>query len=158
MLAASPKEVFFTSGATEGNRFVVDLLVEAARHANRPWRVVTTTLEHPSLYKPLRRAAERGLLELALLPIVDGAVVVDIDAVADVLRGADAVVVTAAHNETGLIIDTDALAGAIDVYAPGAVFAVDAAQYLGRRGAPPPRADIVVASAHKTRVSPGQRR
>jgi cysteine desulfurase len=149
MLGASPKDVFFTSGATEGNRFAVDLLVEAARHANRPWRVVTTTLEHPSLYKPLRRAAERGLLELAVLPIVDGAVVVAADAIADLLQGADAVVVTAAHNETGLIIDTDALARAIDVYAPGAVFAVDAAQYLGRRGAPTARADIVVASAHK---------
>jgi cysteine desulfurase len=149
MVGASPKEVFFTSGATEGNRFTVDLFVEAARAAGRPWRVVTTSLEHPSLAKPLRRAAERGLLELAVLPIEGGAVVVATDAIAHLLAGADAVVVTAAHNETGLIIDTAALARAIDVHAPGAVFAVDAAQYLGRRGTPPLRADIVVASAHK---------
>lgn len=149
MLGASAKEVFFTSGATEGNRFTVDLFIEAARAAGRPWRVVTTSLEHPSLSKPLRRAAERGLLDLVVLPIEGGAVVVDGDAIGPVLQGADAVVVTAAHNETGLIIDTAALARAIDVHAPGAVFAIDAAQYLGRRGPTSVRADIVVASAHK---------
>lgn len=146
MCRASPKEIFFTSGATEGNRFVVDLLVEAARAAGRPWRVVTSPLEHPSLHKPLQRSHGRGLLDVRHLPIIDGVLATTGADVAALLEDADALVVTAAHNETGLITDLDALLR----HCPAdAVVAVDAAQSMARRGAPPGRADIVVVSAHK---------
>lgn len=140
--AASSKEVFFTSGATEGNRLVVDMLLLQAEKKARPLVVVTTPLEHPSLQKPLQRAAARGLIELRLCDIVDERVVVD----AARVKGADAVVVTAAHNETGLVIDLDAVAAVVD---EGCIVVVDAAQSLGRIGAPPARVDAIVCSAHK---------
>lgn len=140
-LGGASKEVFFVSGATEGNRFVVDLLIEHASKIGRPLVVVASPLEHPSLHKPLTRAHARGELVVRSLPIRDSAVVVDaIDA------DADAVIVTAAHNETGLLIDLDTLAKALP---STCILAVDASQALGRLGPPPARADIVVASAHK---------
>lgn len=144
MCGASSREIFFTSGATEGNRFVVDSLVEAARAAGRPWRVVTSPLEHPSLHKPLARAAARGALDVVTLPVRDGAL--DLDGGAGDLGDADAVVVTAAHNETGLITGLERLLRHVG---PHTLVAVDAAQSLGRRGPPPARVDVVVASGHK---------
>lgn len=146
MLGASSKEVFFTSGATEGNRFVVDALIEAAAATGRPWHVVTSPVEHPSLHKPLQRARTRGLLAVTPLPVQDGHVVTTGPIVEGLLAAADAVVVTAAHNETGMVTDLD---GLLRLCPSAAIVAVDAAQSLGRRGPAPPRADIVVASGHK---------
>jgi cysteine desulfurase len=146
MLGASAKDVFFTSGATEGNRFVVDALIEAAAAAGRPWHVVTSPVEHPSLHKPLQRARTRGLLTVTPLPVQDGHVVTDGPLVAALIATADAVVVTAAHNETGMVTDLERF---LPLCPATALVAVDAAQSLGRRGPPPPQADIVVASAHK---------
>jgi cysteine desulfurase len=134
--AASSKEVFFTSGATEGNRLVVDMLLVQAEKKARPLVVVTTPLEHPSLQKPLLRAAARGTIELRLFDVVDERVVVD----AGRVKGADAVVVTAAHNETGLVIDLAAVAAVVD---EGCIVVVDASQSLGRIGAPPARVDAI---------------
>ena len=146
MLAASSKEVFFTSGATEGNRFVVDALVEAANAAGRPWHVVRSPVEHPSVHKPLLRAHARGQLVVTSLPVDDGVIATSGPHVASLLAGADAVVMTAAHNETGIVLDLEAL---LALCPPRAVVAVDAAQSMARRGPPPGRADIVVASGHK---------
>ncbi len=143
--AASSKDVFFTSGASESNRLMVDMLIEAGLRRQRPFVVVTTALEHPSVHRPLARAAERGQLVLRTLPIEQEAVVVD-DAVSSVLLDADALVVTAAHNETGLLIDVARLC---QLVRDEVVVVVDAAQSLGRTGAPPDRVDAVVCSAHK---------
>jgi cysteine desulfurase len=144
MVASSAKEVFFTSGATEGNRFVVDLIVEAARGAGRPWRVVTSPLEHPSLAKPLGRAAARGLLEVTMLPLREARA--DLEAAAADLADADAVIVTAAHNETGLLVPLESIVAHVR---DTTLVAVDAAQSMGRTGPPPTRADLVVTSGHK---------
>jgi cysteine desulfurase len=141
-LRTSAKDVFFTSGATEGNRLVVDMLVAAAEKRGRPLVVATSPLEHPSLAKPLAWHAARGAFTLRTLPVVDEGVVVDVD----VVRGADAVVVTGAHNETGVIVDVDAVCAAVD---EDAVVVVDVSQSLGRIGPPPARVDVAVCSAHK---------
>lgn len=142
MLGANAKEVFFTSGATEGNRFVSDALVELGLARGRPPIVVMSPLEHPSLHKGLSRAAARGSITLRILPVHAGAIVAD----ANVIAGADAVVVTAAHNETGAVTK---LEGIFAACADDTVVVVDAAQLVGRRGPVGARADIVVASAHK---------
>ena len=139
---AASKEVFFTSGASEGNRLIVDMLIEAGARRQRPFVVVTTALEHPSTHKPLQRAAARGQLVVRTLPLKDEVVVVDPAQLAD----ADAVVVTAAHNETGLLLDLAALGASLG---DDVILLVDAAQSLGRTQAPPDRVDGIVCSAHK---------
>lgn len=141
-VAASSKDVFFTSGATEGNRLIVDMLVEQGKKLGRPLVVVTTPLEHPSLQKSLARAAARGELVVKFLPIENEGVVVD----KGVFAGCDAVVVTAAHNESGVVVDVDGVCGVVE---DRVVVVVDAAQSLGRIGAPNARVDAVVCSAHK---------
>jgi cysteine desulfurase len=78
-----------------------------------------------------------------VLPLHDGG---RLALVAELLDGADAIFVTAAHNETGVVSELDGLARLIP---PGALLAVDAAQAVGRLGPLPARVDAVVASAHK---------
>ena len=138
--SSSSKDVFLTSGATESNRLVVDMIVAHARRT-RPLVVATSPLEHPSLARPLAAAAAAGDVVLQTLTVVDDDV--DVDAALD---GVDVVVCTAAHNETGLLPRLDALCARV---ADHVVVVVDASQSLARVGPPPARADVVVASAHK---------
>lgn len=138
--ASSTKDVFFTSGASEGNRLVVDMIVAHARRT-RPLVVAASPLEHPSLARPLAIAAAAGDVVVRALPFVDDDVDVDLD-----LDGVDVVVCTAAHNETGLLPRLDALCARV---ADHVVVVVDVSQSLARIGPPPARADVVVASAHK---------
>jgi cysteine desulfurase len=143
--ASATKDVFFTSGASESNRLIVDMMVEHGRRT-RPPVVVTSPLEHPSLARPLTAAATRGAVALRTLPVLDDDVAIDGPDIDVILADADVVVVTAAHNETGLLPRVDALAARLR---EEVILVVDAAQSLGRCGPPPARADVVVASAHK---------
>jgi cysteine desulfurase len=140
-MAASAKDVFLTSGASEGNRLVVAMMVAHARRT-RPLVVVTSALEHPSLARPLLAAAAEGALQLRTLPMRD-------DGACDIagrFDDVDVVVCTAAHNETGLLPPLPALCAVLPDHV---VVVVDASQSLARIGPPPARADVVIASAHK---------
>ena len=142
-LGGASKEVFFTSGASEANRMVVDALVAAGLRDGAPLRVWTTPLEHPSLRRPLEVAAAAGRLHVdtaALTP--EGAPLLD-DAL---LARADVVILTAAHNETGVVPTFEAILRAVS---PRALVVVDAAQALARIAPLPGRVDVITASAHK---------
>lgn len=80
-MGGQEKEVFFTSGASEGNRWLVDSVL-----ATGNLKVWSTQLEHPSLAKPLEKCQKVEHPEQA-----------------------DIIFATAAHNETGLITDWDSL-------------------------------------------------
>ncbi len=152
-LGGRDKEITFTSGASEANRWLVEALASGTgaggAGAGRPPRVVTTPLEHPSLRKPLEAAAARGALSLEFLDVTaEGALVLEGDA----LAGADAVFVTAAHNETGVL---PALSDVLARVGERCLVAVDAAQASARLPALPARVDAIVASAHKMGGLPG---
>ncbi len=118
------KEVFFTSGASEGNRWLVDAVL-----ATGNLKVWSTTLEHPSLAKPLERCQKVSQPEQA-----------------------DIIFATAAHNETGLITDWDEL---IQRTKPDAILVSDISQAMGRLDPLPQRIDALVCSAHKIGGFPG---
>ena len=142
-LGGAEKDVMFTSGASEGNRWLVDALVEKARLADRVLRVGMSPLEHPSLRKPLLAAHRSGQLEVIEGQMADdGRVLFP----AGALQRLDALVVTAAHNETGILPRLDDLLAGVPAEC---VVVSDAAQATGRMGPLPQRVDAVVASAHK---------
>lgn len=148
-LGGVDKDVTFTSGASEANRWLVDAIVALAGATARARRVVTSPFEHPSLAKPLEAAAARGEIELQVLDVTPaGALILD-DAV---LENADAVFVTAAHNETGVLPPLDDVLARVSA---SCVVAVDAAQAAARLLPVPARVDAVVVSAHKMGGLPG---
>jgi cysteine desulfurase len=129
MLGAQAKEVVLTSGASEGNRFVVDAL---AATLPKDAIVLTSDLEHPSLARPLARAPFH-VVRMPLGGLPDGS-------------PPRAVCVTAAHNETGILTDLERLCAWVP---DDAIVCVDAAQTAGRLPPLPQRVDVIVCSAHK---------
>jgi cysteine desulfurase len=123
-IGADEEGVVFTSGASEANRWWIDAVAPA-----KPV-VWSSDLEHPSIAKPL---AARGFR---------------LGAVSE----ADVVVMTAAHNETGLRSDLDAV---VERMPSDALLCVDASQAVGRVDFVVGRADVVTCSAHKMGGIPG---
>ncbi len=67
-IGARPKEIVFTSGATESNNLAI---YGIARHGRRRGdHIVSATTEHPSVLGPLERLAAEGR-EVTLLPVVE---------------------------------------------------------------------------------------
>jgi cysteine desulfurase len=125
LLGARPREVTFTSGATEANNAVLQGLLGhgSARH------VVSTNVEHPSVEEPLR-ALESSGVEVTRVA-VDASGRVDPEAVALALRDDTALVsVILANNETGVVQDAAKLAEA--AHARGIPLHLDATQAVGK--------------------------
>lgn len=123
-------DIFFTSGASEGNRWIVDALVSTNK-----FKVWYSNLEHPSLLKPLHCAVKEKYLIKVLNP-----------------QDAEIIFVTVSHSETGFIPNWNAL---IKLASPDAILISDISQTLGRLDTPPERIDILVCSAHKIGAFPG---
>lgn len=138
-LGGNEKEVFFTSGATEGNRWLVDACANFG--AEQPLKVVTSQLEHPSVIKPLLAAEHKGLISLSFLPLLAQRI-----SPCEALQNADVLFVTSAHNETGIITDFAPLLSAVP---PHCMVLCDATQSIARSNALPQRVDALVISGHK---------
>ena len=138
-------EVVLTSGATEANNLA--LLGTAARLRTGA-RVVTSTIEHPSVRNVTAALARRGLDVVSVGVGDDGAV--DLDAALDAIDERTALVsVQAVNNETGVIQPVEALARRSREV--GAVMHVDAVQSWGKvpLDAAACGIDLLSISAHK---------
>jgi cysteine desulfurase len=125
LLGARPREVLFTSGATEANNTVLQGLL--GRGAGR--HVVTTTIEHPSVEEPLRALEATGVEVTRVCVDANGRL--DPEGVAAALRDETALVtVILANNETGVIQDAAKLAEA--AHARGVPLHLDATQAIGK--------------------------
>jgi cysteine desulfurase len=130
LIGADPREIVFTSGATESNNIAIK---GAARHALRTGdtrrRIVTLATEHKCVLESVADLAEEGF-EPVILPVrPDG--LLD----PDMLRAALAtptllVSVMAVNNETGVIQDISSIAAI--AREAGALFHTDAAQGVGK--------------------------
>lgn len=102
---ASPREIVFTSGATESNNLALKGVAE--RQRRRGQHLVSVTTEHKSVLDPLARLARRGF-EVTFLPVAShdrpDAGALDPQQVAAVIRE-DTVLVSVmlANNEIGVI-------------------------------------------------------
>jgi len=128
LIGADPRELVFTSGATEANNMAVKGAARFHRQFGKDG-VVTLATEHKCVLESAK-ALERDGFRVAILPVGrDG--LVDLDAVARAIDDKTAIVsVMAAHNEIGVlqpIKDIAALA-----HAKGALFHTDAAQAVGK--------------------------
>jgi len=132
LIGAEPREIVFTSGATESNNLAVK---GAARfHAgrlqgDRKRRVVTTETEHKCVLESCRRLQREGF-DVVFLP-VEANGLLDLDRLAAAVTEETAVVsIMAVNNEIGVIQPLTEI-GAI-CRARGAYFHSDAAQAVGK--------------------------
>jgi len=124
--ARDPREIVFTSGATESNNLAILGLADAQ---SKRRHLVTLETEHPSVLDPCRVLAERGF-ELTVLS-VDSNGLVSPDAVEAALRDDTFLVsVMAANNEIGVLQPIREIASACRER--GVVFHSDVAQAAGK--------------------------
>ncbi len=150
-IGAEPREVIFTSGATESNNLA--LRGTAARRAGKGRHIISVQTEHSSVLGPLRELAEHGF-EVTLLPVQAApkpdAGLLDPDRLDEAIR-ADTILVSVmlANNEIGAIQPLALLAGRCRER--GVLLHTDATQALGKIPFEVDAlgVDLLSASAHK---------
>ncbi|KAJ1698194.1 hypothetical protein LUZ63_006706 [Rhynchospora breviuscula] len=127
LIGANPKEIFFTSGATECNNISVKGVMRFYRDKKR--HVVTTQTEHKCVLDSCRHLQQEGF-EVTYLPVKsDG--LVDLDQLAAAIRPDTGLVsVMAVNNEIGVVQPMEEI-GRI-CREKGIPFHTDAAQALGK--------------------------
>lgn len=146
LLSVNKHEIFFNSGATEGNNWIFNALAQSKN--NKKKRIVVSSIEHKAVLETALRLKSYGF-EVKLLPVTkDG--IVDLEQAAELITHDTAVVsVQYANNETGVI---QPIAELLEItHSIGAYFHCDAVQGLGKvrldLSALP--VDSAVFSAHK---------
>jgi cysteine desulfurase len=95
-----PDEVFFTSGGTESNHFLIH-----GFHSAKPGKILSTEIEHASALEAIK------FLKAALYLPVDGFGAVTPSQVADHITGnISAIFLSAVNSETGVMIDLEEIA------------------------------------------------
>lgn len=146
-VGASPREVIWTSGATEADNLAIFGIARYYRDFGR--HIVTARTEHKAVLDPCRELERRGWRVSYLVP--DGGGIIDPAQVAAALQ-ADTVLVSIMHvnNEIGVVQDIATIAGICAAHGK-AKFHVDAAQSMGKCALDftASGADLMSLSAHK---------
>jgi cysteine desulfurase len=148
LVGADPKEIVFTSGATESN----NLAIKGAGHfysATKGKHIITVRTEHKAVLDTVREMERQGF-EATYLGVQENGLV-DLDAFRAAIRPDTVLVsVMAVNNEIGVIQDIEAI-GKI-CREKGVIFHVDAAQATGKMPIDLAKlpVDLMSFSAHKT--------
>ncbi len=146
MMNADPREIVWTSGATESD----NLAIKGVAHfySKKGKHIITSKIEHKAVLDTCRQLEREGFEVTYLDPDADG--IIQPQAVADALRE-DTVLVSIMHvnNEIGVINDIAAI-GEI-TRSNGVLFHVDAAQSAGKVeiDVVNMKVDLISVSGHK---------
>lgn len=124
-ISCNPDEILFTSGATESNNTAIFGI--AANYGKRKKRIVTTAIEHPSVYEPIQKLKESGFEVCVIEPNENGEITADmiIDAVDNNTCLVSAMLV---NNETGYMLPIAKAFSEIKRYYPECYIHCDAVQ------------------------------
>lgn len=147
-LKVEPKEIVFTSGGTESNNTA--LIGSAMANARRGKHIISTRIEHASVYNPLFFLEEQGY-EITYLP-VDEHGIVDLKALEDAIRP-DTILVSVMYvnNEIGARQPIKEIGRIVKAKNKDILFHVDAIQGYGKYKIYPKRLkiDLLSVSGHK---------
>lgn len=148
MIGASPPEIYFTSGGTEGNNTAI--LGASASRKKRGNRIVTTAAEHPSVREPVKSLEEEGFEVIRIKPQSDGTL--RKEDIFEAVNGNTVLIsIMLVNNETGAIFPVFAAREAIERTGAPAILHCDAVQAFGKIPVDVKKlgADIITVSAHK---------
>ncbi len=146
-LGCEPDRLFFTSGGTEGDNFVMSSV--ARRYGKRGKHIITTAVEHHAVLHPAAALEEQGFEVTYLKPQADGSVS-KAALLAALRKDTILVSVMMVNNETGAVHDIAAMAKLVHQRSQ-AVFHTDAVQGFLKVPfrASSLGADLITVSAHK---------
>ena len=147
-LAADKSEIYFTSGGTEGNNLAV--LGGASAMKRRGKRVVTTSIEHPSVYDAVSQLEKEGFEVVRLKPDIYGNITSE---QFDEAVNSDTVLVSVmlVNNEMGSVLPVQDICKIVKRKNSPALIHCDAVQAFGKMDIKAARlgADIITVSSHK---------
>ena len=153
-LRAKPKEILFTSGGTESNNTAIIGTAMANRRKGK--HIITTKVEHASVYEPMYHLEEEGY-EVTYLD-VDAEGIVDLKQLEESIRE-DTILVSCmmVNNEIGAIEPIEEIAKIIKAKNPNTIFHVDAIQAYGKYRICPKKLgiDLLSVSGHKIHAPKG---
>lgn len=148
ILKVSEKEIFFTSGGTEGDNMAI--IGAALAGKRRGKHIITTVIEHPAVLESCAFLEKNGF-EVTYLP-VNAAGQVEPDTLKAALRN-DTILVSVMYvnNEIGAIEPISELGQIIKEYNKDILFHVDAVQAFGKFRIHPYKEniDMLTMSSHK---------
>lgn len=142
LLKVKPSEIIYTSGASESNNTVIKGM---EMYKNRGGKIITTELEHSSIYGPLNYLSEKGF-EIEFVPLKNG--IVDIDELEKMLDDALLVTISMVNSETGIRQPIERIGKMLKKY-PKVFFHADITQALGKIKFDLSDVDFASFSAHK---------
>jgi cysteine desulfurase len=128
LIGVHSSEIIFTSGGTEGNNLAIK--GTAMQHRNRGRHMITTEIEHPSIYEAYKQLEELGFEVTYLTPDEDG--FISVEQVKNAMRD-DTILVSFIHvnNETGAIQPIKEIGEFLTKF-PKTYFHVDHVQGIGK--------------------------
>ncbi len=130
LIGASPKEIVFTSGATESINLAIQGTIFAHTPATGKPRIAVSPVEHKAVLDTCNALAKKGLAEIVYLQI-DSQGRLDLDELEQVCAtGVALLCVMAANNEIGTIYPVEAMGNLAKTY--HIPFLCDASQAVGK--------------------------
>lgn len=153
-LKVKDKEIFFTSGGTEGNNLA--LIGGALANKRAGMHIITTPVEHASVDNPIKFLEEQGF-EVSYLK-VDSDGLISLKELRELITS-DTILVSIMHvnNEIGAVQPISEAARIIKDTNPNCLFHVDAIQSYGKFELLPGRwgIDMLTVSGHKIHAPKG---
>ena len=149
ILKVQPKEIYFTSGGTEGNNLAIKGGVAAKKRRGN--HIITTKIEHASVFNPIKYLEKKEGFEVTYLG-TDEYGVVDLNELKASLRE-DTIFVSImmVNNEIGALQPIEQASKLIKSFNKEIIFHVDAIQAFGKFNILPKKLgiDILTVSGHK---------
>lgn len=145
LLHVNPREIIYTSGSSESNNMAIKGI--AYSYQKRGKHILTTSLEHSSIYGPLSFLQKQGF-EVEFLE-TDEKGIVSLEAIKEKVRE-DTILVSIAsvNSETGLRQPVEEIGAFLKNY-PKCFFHVDMTQSIGKVNISFDNIDLVSFSGHK---------
>lgn len=147
LLEVSPQEVYFTSGGTEGDNWVIKgTAMEKYPHGKH---IITSAVEHPAVSKSMKQLEKLGF-EITYLPVNERGVISTADLEHAIRTDTILVSLIAVNNEVGAVQPLKEVGDILEHY-PRIHYHVDAVQAVTEHRAviTHSRIDFLVLSAHK---------
>ncbi len=147
-LGVSDKEIFFTSGGTEANNLAVFGAAWARR--KRGNKIVTTAVEHSSVFESCKELENEGFEVAYLLPEKNGCI--SEEQLSEAIdENTILVTVMMVNNETGAVFPVECIRRIVEKKNAPALIHCDAVQAYGKTSVKPYKigCDLLTVSAHK---------
>ena len=145
LLHVKPNEIIYTSGSSESNNLAIKGIAQV--YQNRGKHIITTSLEHSSIYGPINYLVNRGF-EVSFVDLNDDGTV-NLNSLQSLMRDDTILVsISAVNSELGIKQPIDEIANIVSLY-PKCYFHSDMTQAIGKTNVSLDKIDLASFSAHK---------